>query len=92
MHMNTNSTRIAATALGIALATSVAAPTLAQAQNYDLSGRHVAIYNLVGDVTTYRLDQVRVNLPVKASDFAFAPPVDYKVADHRPYRGGGRAK
>lgn len=51
-----------------------------------------AIYNLVGDVTTYRLDQVRVNLPVKASDFAFAPPVDYKVADHRPYRGGGKGQ
>jgi len=50
----------------------------------DLLLRGFAIYNLVGDVTIYRLERVRINVPAPAGDFAYQPPVDYRVADHRP--------
>ena len=50
MKKNTNSARGVAIGLGIAVAISAVATTIAQAQSYDLSGRHVAIYNLVGQV------------------------------------------
>jgi outer membrane lipoprotein-sorting protein len=50
----------------------------------DLLLRGFAIYNLVGDVTIYRLERVRINVPAPAKDFAYQPPVDYRVADHRP--------
>lgn len=45
------------------------------------------IINLVGDVTTYSLERVQVNQPVTPQMFAYEPPVDYRVKDHRPIRG-----
>ena len=50
MTKNTKSARGVAIGLGIAVAISAVATTIAQAQSYDLSGDHVAIYNLVGQV------------------------------------------
>ena len=54
----------------------------------DLLLRGFAMYNLVGDVTIYRLDKVKVNLPAPDQDFAYEPPVDYRVDDHRPLTQG----
>ena len=48
------------------------------------------IINLVGDVTTYLLQDVKANVPVEAKLFSFDPPRDWRVVDHRPRRPGGR--
>lgn len=44
------------------------------------------IINLVGDVTTYLLQNVKANVPVEAKLFSFDPPRDWRVVDHRPRR------
>ncbi|MFZ5586392.1 MAG: LolA family protein [Thermodesulfobacteriota bacterium] len=42
------------------------------------------IVNVIGDVTEYRFEQVQVNPPLGSESFAYQPPADYKVTDHRP--------
>lgn len=42
------------------------------------------IVNVIGDVTEYRFEQVQVNPPLGSDSFAYQPPADYKVTDHRP--------
>jgi DUF4097 and DUF4098 domain-containing protein YvlB len=50
MSRNRRTTSKAGVAVTLALAFATASTTYAQAQSYELSGRHVAIYNLVGQV------------------------------------------
>jgi DUF4097 and DUF4098 domain-containing protein YvlB len=50
MTRNDTQTRRTLAAIAVATAFSAFAITLTQAQSYELSGRHVAIYNLVGQV------------------------------------------
>lgn len=40
--------------------------------------------SMVGDVTEYRLSNVKANGPVAEDAFTFHPPGDFKVRDHRP--------
>ncbi|MCB2227415.1 MAG: outer membrane lipoprotein carrier protein LolA [Desulfarculaceae bacterium] len=61
-------------------------------QPEDLLLRGFAIYNLVGDVTLYQLDKVEINVNPPASDFAFEPPVDYRVANHLPLSQGKQVR
>ncbi|MCF8034382.1 MAG: outer membrane lipoprotein carrier protein LolA [Desulfarculaceae bacterium] len=61
-------------------------------QPEDLLLRGFAIFNLVGDVTLYNLDQVQVNVSPPKSDFAYEPPVDYQVANHLPLNPGRSRK
>lgn len=44
------------------------------------------IINLVGDDTTYRFGEVRVNQPLNEAMFSFTPPAGYRVRDHRPLK------
>ncbi len=48
------------------------------------------IINLVGDITVYRLQNVRSNVPVDDKLFSFDPPGDWRVVDHRPRRPAER--
>lgn len=47
-----------------------------------LSGFRVV--NVIGDITEYRFQQVQVNPPLGPEAFAYQPPADYRVTDHRP--------
>lgn len=43
--------------------------------------------SLVGDVTGYRLRQVKVNQPVPDGAFKYTPPAGFRVTDHRRAAG-----
>ncbi len=45
--------------------------------------RGFRMVTLVGDVTDYRLREVKVNQPLPAGAFSYKPPPDFKVRDHR---------
>jgi outer membrane lipoprotein-sorting protein len=47
------------------------------------------ITSLIGDVTEYRFSQTQANPRLGADAFVYAPPVDYKLTDHRPNQGQG---
>lgn len=50
------------------------------------------IVNIIGDVTEYRFSQVQVNPPLGPETFAYQPPADYRVTDHRPQPLSGQAQ
>jgi outer membrane lipoprotein carrier protein len=50
------------------------------------------IISLIGDVTEYRLQQVRVNPPLAADSFSYTAPPDYKLTDHRPPAASGEPR
>jgi outer membrane lipoprotein-sorting protein len=49
----------------------------------DLLIKGFRIISFIGDVTEYRLAQVQANPQLGADAFAYVPPADYKVTDHR---------
>ena len=53
----------------------------------DLLLRGFVIYNLVGDRTAYSFSKLKVNPAIDPAMFAYEPPVDYRVVDHRPLPG-----
>jgi outer membrane lipoprotein carrier protein len=50
------------------------------------------ITSLIGDVTEYRLQQVRVNPSLAADSFTYQAPADYKLTDHRPQSPSGESR
>ena len=42
------------------------------------------IYNLVGDRTAYSFSNLKINPATTPEMFAYEPPVDYRMVDHRP--------
>jgi outer membrane lipoprotein-sorting protein len=55
----------------------------------DLLIKGFRITSLIGDVTEYRLTQVQANPKLSPDAYAYTPPADYKVTDHRPNQGQG---
>ncbi|MCB2193831.1 MAG: outer membrane lipoprotein carrier protein LolA [Deltaproteobacteria bacterium] len=53
----------------------------------DLALRGFVIYNLVGDRTAYSFSNLQINPVTTPQMFAYEPPVDYRVVDHRPIKG-----
>jgi outer membrane lipoprotein-sorting protein len=49
----------------------------------DLVLRGFRLETLVGDVTEYRLSGVEVNPSLEPGLFAYEPPADFRVRDHR---------
>jgi outer membrane lipoprotein-sorting protein len=49
----------------------------------DLVLRGFRLETLVGDVTEYRLSEVKVNPPLPEGLFGYDPPPDFRVRDHR---------
>ena len=46
--------------------------------------RGFVIYNLVGDRTAYSFSNLKINPATTPEMFAYEPPVDYRMVDHRP--------
>lgn len=53
----------------------------------DLALRGFVIYNLVGDRTAYSFTDLKINPATTPEMFAYEPPVDYRMVDHRPLPG-----
>lgn len=49
-----------------------------------LALRGFVIYNLVGDRTAYTFSDLKINPATTPEMFAYEPPVDYRMVDHRP--------
>lgn len=58
----------------------------------DLLLRGFVIYNLVGDRTAYSFSQLQINPATTSAMFAYEPPVDFRVVDHRPLTGHQEAQ
>ncbi|MBU4564223.1 MAG: outer membrane lipoprotein carrier protein LolA [Desulfarculus sp.] len=49
--------------------------------------RGFVLYNLVGDRTAYSFSNLKINPATTPEMFAYEPPVDYRMVDHRPLPG-----
>ncbi|MCF8040516.1 MAG: outer membrane lipoprotein carrier protein LolA [Desulfarculaceae bacterium] len=52
-----------------------------------LALRGFVIYNLVGDRTAYSFSNLKINPATTPEMFAYEPPVDFRMVDHRPLPG-----
>lgn len=50
------------------------------------------LISLIGDITEYRLQEVRVNVSLATDSFAYQAPPDYKLTDHRPQATGAEPR
>lgn len=50
------------------------------------------LVSLIGDITEYRLQEVRVNVGLAADSFVYQAPSDYKLTDHRPQATGAEPR